>query len=114
MYIGHFAAGLLLKARVPEARLSWLLFGTAWLDLVSGVLMLCHLEYAVVHGTFVFSHLEAHIGYSHSLTATMAWSVVIGVLAARAARSRERVRLGYREHAGNKRIEVEIGVDRSR
>ena len=83
MYLGHLAAGMILKARVPEAPLSWLLFATVASDLVCGLLLMLGAESVIVHGTLVFSHIEADIRYSHSLLANLALSLIVGVISGR-------------------------------
>lgn len=87
MYLGHLAAGLVLKARVREAPLSWLLLGTVLSDLLCGVLLLVGAEQIVVHGTLTFAHIQADIRYSHSLLFTLLLAVVVGVIAGRVYRA---------------------------
>ncbi len=89
MFIGHMAAGLVLKARVREAPLGMLIAGTAFLDIVHGLLEIVGVEHVVVHGPPVFANWElAEIGYSHSLLVSVLYSVACGALAARWWRSR--------------------------
>jgi len=83
MYLGHLAAGLILKARVREAPLAWLLIATVASDLLCGALFIAGLESAVVHGSLVFGHVEADLGYSHSLLGTLGLALVAALLGAR-------------------------------
>jgi membrane-bound metal-dependent hydrolase YbcI (DUF457 family) len=83
VFVGHFAAGLALKSRVREAPLAPLLAGTAFLDLLFGIFGMIGLERVVAHDPPVFGNWELHIGYSHSLLASLSYSVLLGWLAAR-------------------------------
>jgi hypothetical protein len=87
MYLGHLAAGLVLKARVREAPLSWLLLGTVLSDLLCGLFLVLGAESFVVHGSLTFSHTEADIRYSHSLVFTLVLAVLCGAAATRLARA---------------------------
>lgn len=83
MYLGHLAAGLVLKARVREAPLAWLFAATIVSDLLCGLLLMLGAERAIVHGTLTFSHTEADVRYSHSLLGTLLLALPAGVLATR-------------------------------
>jgi len=72
MYVGHLAAGFLLKSRVREAPLSLLLLATVLPDLLCGVLLVAGVEHVVVRGSVVYAHVEADMGYSHSLLSVAA------------------------------------------
>ena len=87
MYLGHLAAGLVLKARVREAPLSWLLFATVLSDLLCGLLLIVGAETFVIHGSLTFSHTQADIRYSHSLVSTLLLALVVGAVAARFLRA---------------------------
>ena len=87
MYLGHLAAGLVLKARVREAPLSWLLAATVVSDVLCGVLLMLGVEQVVIHDSLTFSHGQATIPYSHSLVGTLALASAATLIAARAARS---------------------------
>ncbi|MEY4576742.1 MAG: hypothetical protein RL701_1445 [Pseudomonadota bacterium] len=78
MFVGHLAAGLVLKARVPKAPLSWLLFATIAPDLLCGALLLAGVEHAHFEGSMTFAHLRGDAGYSHSLLASVVYSVLAG------------------------------------
>jgi membrane-bound metal-dependent hydrolase YbcI (DUF457 family) len=89
VFIGHLAAGLALKARVRTAPLAALLAGSAFADVVHGLLELAGIERAIVRDPPVFANWElVEIGYSHSLVVSLFYSVVIGALGARWWRSR--------------------------
>jgi hypothetical protein len=81
MYLGHLAAGLVLKSRVREAPLAWLLFATVLSDLVCGVLLALGIERSVVHGPMVFANMESHIEYSHSLLASLGCALLVAAWA---------------------------------
>lgn len=83
MFVGHLAAGLAIKSRVREAPLPALLLGTALCDLLFGIFGLLGLEYAVMHGAPIFANWELHIGYSHSLLASLLYATALGWMAAR-------------------------------
>lgn len=88
MFIGHLAAGLALKARVRQVPLGALLAGTAFLDAVHGLLQMAGIERVEMRDPPVFANWDlTEIGYSHSLVASVLWSVVIGALATRWWRS---------------------------
>jgi hypothetical protein len=87
MYLGHLAAGLMLKARVREAPLSWLLFATVVSDLLCGLLFVTGAETMIVHGSMVFSHAVATMPYSHSLVGTLGLAVLLGAAATRYTQS---------------------------
>jgi membrane-bound metal-dependent hydrolase YbcI (DUF457 family) len=87
VYVGHLAAGLVLKARVREAPLSWLLVATVMPDLLCGVLLLLGVENVVVHGSLMFAHLEPAIGYSHSLLGSIGYALFAGCVGAMCWRS---------------------------
>jgi hypothetical protein len=88
MYLGHLAAGLVLKARVREAPLAWLLLATVLSDLFCGLLLVLGLETIVVRGSMVFSHARAVMPYSHSLLGTLALALPLAAIAARVFHSR--------------------------
>jgi membrane-bound metal-dependent hydrolase YbcI (DUF457 family) len=89
VFVGHLAAGLMLKARVREAPLAALLAGGAFLDLVHGALVIAGVEHVVMHDPPTFANMElVQVGYSHSLTASVFYSVAAALLGARWWRSR--------------------------
>ena len=80
MYLGHLAAGLLLKARVPEAPLGWLLFASIWLDLLCGVLLMLRVEHLVFDGPLTYAHVRADVDYSHALSTSLVSALAFAVL----------------------------------
>ena len=82
MYLGHFAAGLALQARVREAPLAWLLAASVASDLLCGALLVAGAEHATIQGPVVFRNIHADIGYSHSLLAIAACAVLGASVAA--------------------------------
>jgi membrane-bound metal-dependent hydrolase YbcI (DUF457 family) len=88
MYVGHLAAGLVLKARVREAPLTWLLFATVVSDLLCGALLIAGAEQVVIHDSMKFANSDAHMPYSHSLLGTLLLAAAATALATRAWSSR--------------------------
>jgi hypothetical protein len=89
MFVGHLAAGFVLKSRVRAAPLGPLLAGTALCDVVFSVLGVLGIERVTVGDPPVFANWDlAEIGYSHSLVMSLLYGVVLGVLGARWSRSR--------------------------
>lgn len=87
MYVGHMAAGFIVKARIREAPLAWVLAGTVLSDLLCGLFMVFGLESAEISGEFTFGHVAAYIGYSHSLLSSCLQAVAAGVVASRLSKS---------------------------
>jgi hypothetical protein len=102
MYVGHLAAGLVLKARVREAPLSWLLGATVASDLLCGLLLLVGAEHSAIDGEcMVFSAARSDIPYSHSLLGTLALALVLALITQRVLHSRRittAVALGVLSH----------------
>jgi len=67
MYAGHFAAGLALKARTPEAPTWGLLTGVALLDILFGPFVLAGIERVSVTPTVSPGFSLDYIDWSHSL-----------------------------------------------
>jgi hypothetical protein len=63
---GHLAAGMAIKGRVPDAPMLALLVGAVFLDVLNPVLAVAGVDRATV------------IGWSHSLTLSIAWSLICG------------------------------------
>lgn len=76
MYVGHFAAGLAIKAREPRAPTWALLVGVGFLDIVFGLFVLAGIERATVTPSVSPGFSLVHIDWSHSLVMSLAWSVV--------------------------------------
>lgn len=76
MYAGHFAMGLALKARVPQAPTWGLLVGTGLLDILFGPFVLAGIErVSITPGQPPGFSLD-FIDWSHSLAASLGWSVL--------------------------------------
>jgi hypothetical protein len=85
MFIGHYSASFVAKAVAPQAPL-WLLLAAAQIvDIAWGVLVLTGVEHASLDPSLASNPLVLYdMPYTHSLAATVAWSV-IGFLIARKA-----------------------------
>ena len=80
MYAGHFAAGLALKGKVPEAPTWALLLGVTFLDLLFGPLVLLGVEHLTpTPGVSPGFRLD-FIDWSHSLAMAVVWSLLAGAL----------------------------------
>lgn len=80
MYAGHFAAGLVIKARAPQASTWGLLLGVGVLDLLFGPLVLAGVEsVSLTPGVSPGFSLD-YIDWSHSLATSVLWSVLFGAL----------------------------------
>jgi hypothetical protein len=82
MFIGHYAPALVLHRARPSVPL-WVLFvATQAADVLWGVFVLTGVEHArVVPGFTESNSLDLYdMPYSHSLVATVAWSVVFALL----------------------------------
>jgi hypothetical protein len=88
MFVGHYAAGLAIGARVRGAPVAALLAATMVLDLVHLPLRMLGIEPVVVSGPSVFANWNlVQLGYSHSLVVSIVYSVALGGLAGRWWRS---------------------------
>lgn len=87
MYAGHFAAGLALKGRVPEAPTWGLLLGVGLLDLLFGPLVLAGVERATVTPAVPPGFSLDHIDWSHSLATSALWSALYGAAFLRRGRA---------------------------
>jgi len=76
MYAGHFAMGLALKARRPEAPTWGLLIGTGLLDLLFGPLVLLGVERVTMTPGRSPGFSLDFIDWSHSLAAALCWSLL--------------------------------------
>lgn len=86
MYAGHFAAGLALKAREPEAPTWGILIGVGLLDLLFGPFILAGIERATVTPSLSPGFSLDHIDWSHSLVMSIVWAVLFGSLFLRRGR----------------------------
>jgi len=86
VYAGHFAAGLALKARVPEAPTWGILLGVGVLDILFGPFVLLGLERATLTPGVSPGFSLDYIDWSHSLVTTVIWSALFGLLFFRSGR----------------------------
>lgn len=73
MWIGHFAVGYAIKARVPQAPLAALLIGIGFLDYLFSMFVILKIEIVSKLG------LE-FIDWSHSLVMSIVWSLSFALL----------------------------------
>ncbi len=85
MFIGHYSASFVAKAVAPAAPL-WLLLVAAQLaDIFWGVFILSGVEHATLDATLLSNPLVLqHMPYTHSLVATIVWSLVAFLIARKA------------------------------
>lgn len=74
MYAGHFAAGLALKGRVPEAPTWGLLLGVGMLDVLFGPFVLAGIERASITPGVSPGFSLDYIDWSHSLVMSLVWA----------------------------------------
>ncbi|HEX9895062.1 MAG TPA: hypothetical protein VGA78_14115 [Gemmatimonadales bacterium] len=86
MYAGHFAAGLVLKARVPQAPTWGLLIGVGLLDLLFGPLVLARVERVTITPGVSPGFSLDYIDWSHSLLMSVVWSLLYAALFLRRGR----------------------------
>lgn len=79
MYAGHFAAGLALKGRVPEAPTWGLLLGVGMLDVLFGPFVLAGIERASITPGVSPGFSLDYIDWSHSLVMSLVWSVLFAL-----------------------------------
>ena len=94
MFIGHFGVGLAAKKVAPEINLGVLFLFCQLLDLIWPVLVLMNIEkVSVDHAATVVTPLNfSHYPFSHSLTASLSYSLIAGLITWRIFRS---VRVGF-------------------
>jgi len=78
MYAGHFAAGLVLKAREPTAPMWGLMIGVGFLDLLFGPFVLVGLERASLTPGVSPGFSLDYIDWSHSFLMSVVWSTLFG------------------------------------
>ena len=83
MYAGHFAAGLALKAKVPEAPTWGVLLGVGVLDLLFGPFVLLGFEAVRLTPDQSPGFSLDYIDWSHSLVTSVIWSILFALLFAR-------------------------------
>jgi len=76
MYVGHFAAGLAIKAREPKAPTWALLVGVGLLDILFGPLVLAGIERVTVTPSVSPGFSLDYIDWSHSLVMSIVWSTL--------------------------------------
>lgn len=87
MYVGHFAAGLSLKAAKPKAPTWGLLIGVGLLDLLFGPFVFLGIErVSITPGVSPGFSLD-FIDWSHSLAMSIVWSVLFASLFLRRGRA---------------------------
>ena len=94
MYVGHFAAGLAIKAREPEAPTWALLVGVGLLDILFGPFVLAGIERATVTPSVSPGFSLDYIDWSHSLVMSLAWSAMFASMFARYGR-RVMIAIGF-------------------
>ena len=82
MFIGHYSASFVAKAITPQVPL-WLLLAAAQLvDIVWAIFILTGVEHASLAPSLASNPLVLHdMPYTHSLVATLAWSVIAFLMA---------------------------------
>lgn len=78
MYAGHFAAGLAIKGKVPNAPTWGILIGVGLLDILFGPLVLAGIEQASITPNVSPGFSLDFIDWSHSLATSLLWSVFYG------------------------------------
>jgi len=86
MYVGHFAAGLALKAKVPQAPTWGLLIGVGVLDILFGPFVLLGIEHATITPGHSPGFRLDHIDWSHSLLMSIVWSLLYALFFLRKGR----------------------------
>ena len=80
MYAGHFATGLVLKAKVPEAPTWGILLGVGVLDLLFGPFVLLGFESVTLTPGQSPGFSLDQIDWSHSLVTSIMWSILFALL----------------------------------
>jgi hypothetical protein len=82
MFIGHYSASFVAKAIAPTVPLWLLLVSAQLVDIGWGVLVLSGVERATLDATLPSNPLVLqHMPYTHSLVATVVWSLVAFAIA---------------------------------
>ncbi|MGH9433606.1 MAG: hypothetical protein ACRD3T_18910 [Terriglobia bacterium] len=79
MYAGHFAAGLAIKARKPDAPTAGLVAGAVFLDLLFAVFVMTGVERVHMTPGISPGFVLDDIDWSHSLLMALVWSILFGV-----------------------------------
>jgi len=78
VYVGHFAAGLAIKARAPKTPTWGLLLGVGLLDLLFGPFVLAGWERVTLTPGVSPGFSLDYIDWSHSLVMSLVWAAVFG------------------------------------
>ena len=78
MYVGHFAAGLALKARVPKSPTWAILLGVGLLDVLFGPFVLAGIEHVHMTPDVSPGFSLDYIDWSHSLAMSLLWGTLYG------------------------------------
>ncbi len=82
MFIGHLGAGLAMRKFDKKTNLSWFFVSVLFLDLLLYVFILLGIEKVIVPADFENLHyLRFIFPFSHSLIASLAWSILFYVAA---------------------------------
>jgi hypothetical protein len=76
VYVGHFAAGLAIKAHEPRAPTWALLVGVGLLDILFGPFVLAGIERATITPSVSPGFSLDYIDWSHSLAMALVWSLL--------------------------------------
>jgi hypothetical protein len=80
MYAGHFAAGFVIKSRLPRAPTWAILVGVGLLDILFGPFVLLGIERATVTPGVSPGFSLDYIDWSHSLLMSAVWALLFGGL----------------------------------
>ena len=80
MYAGHYAVGLALKGKVPEAPTWGILLGVGVLDILFGPFVLMGIEQVTLTPGQSPGFSLDQIDWSHSLATSVVWSALFGLL----------------------------------
>jgi len=86
MYAGHFAAGLAMKAAEPRVPTWVLLLGVGFVDVLFGIFVLLGIERVTMTPGQPPGFSLDFIDWSHSLAASIFWSVLFGLAFVRRGR----------------------------
>ncbi|GJQ20911.1 MAG: permease [Bacteroidia bacterium] len=80
MFLGHFAVALAAKKAAPKVSLGTMILSTSFIDLLWPLFLILGLEHVrVVPGITVVAPLDFYdYPLTHSLLATMGWSLLVG------------------------------------
>lgn len=86
MYAGHFAAGMALKAKEPEAPMWGIMVGVGLLDLLFGPFVAAGVEHVTVTPGVSPGFSLDYIDWSHSLLMSLIWAGLFGAFFLRRGR----------------------------